>query len=71
MKLGFLGLGRMGRPMARNPLRAGHEVTVWNRGRSASDAFASAEAAHVAESPAEAARSGTRRSGYQPRGHVP
>jgi 3-hydroxyisobutyrate dehydrogenase-like beta-hydroxyacid dehydrogenase len=56
MKLGFLGLGRMGRAMAKNLLRAGHTVTVWNRTRSTSDAFASAKGAHVAESPAEAAR---------------
>ncbi|WP_394690559.1 NAD(P)-binding domain-containing protein [Hoeflea sp.] len=31
MKLGFAGLGRMGRRMAANCVRAGHEVTVWNR----------------------------------------
>jgi 3-hydroxyisobutyrate dehydrogenase-like beta-hydroxyacid dehydrogenase len=29
-KLGFLGLGIMGRPMARNLLRAGHEVALWS-----------------------------------------
>ncbi|MDX2154313.1 MAG: NAD(P)-dependent oxidoreductase [Bryobacteraceae bacterium] len=29
-KLGFLGLGIMGYPMARNLLRAGHEVAVWS-----------------------------------------
>ncbi|MEN6605743.1 MAG: NAD(P)-binding domain-containing protein, partial [Bryobacteraceae bacterium] len=29
-KLGFLGLGIMGRPMARNLLRAGHQVAVWS-----------------------------------------
>jgi 3-hydroxyisobutyrate dehydrogenase-like beta-hydroxyacid dehydrogenase len=28
-KLGFLGLGIMGYPMARNLIRAGHEVAVW------------------------------------------
>lgn len=31
MKVAFLGVGHMGEPMARNLLRAGHEVTVWNR----------------------------------------
>lgn len=31
MKLGFLGLGLMGRPMALNLVRGGHAVTVWNR----------------------------------------
>ncbi|HEY1204000.1 MAG: NAD(P)-dependent oxidoreductase [Bryobacteraceae bacterium] len=29
-KLGFLGLGIMGYPMARNLLRAGHEVALWS-----------------------------------------
>jgi 3-hydroxyisobutyrate dehydrogenase-like beta-hydroxyacid dehydrogenase len=29
-KLGFLGLGLMGYPMARNLLRAGHDVAVWS-----------------------------------------
>ncbi len=27
----FLGLGRMGRPMAANVRRAGYELVVWNR----------------------------------------
>jgi 3-hydroxyisobutyrate dehydrogenase-like beta-hydroxyacid dehydrogenase len=31
MKIGFLGLGIMGRPMAANLAKAGHELTVWNR----------------------------------------
>ena len=31
MKLGFVGLGRMGSAMAANLVRAGHEVTVFNR----------------------------------------
>ncbi|MCD7053211.1 NAD(P)-dependent oxidoreductase [Rhodococcus sp. BH2-1] len=29
--IGFLGMGTMGRPMARNLARAGYDVTVWNR----------------------------------------
>jgi 3-hydroxyisobutyrate dehydrogenase len=33
MKIGFIGLGTMGAPMARNLLRAGFEVTVHNRTR--------------------------------------
>src|SRR4029077_10500155 len=40
MKLGFLGLGRMGSGMARNLLRAGHEVTVFNRTREKAEALA-------------------------------
>jgi 3-hydroxyisobutyrate dehydrogenase-like beta-hydroxyacid dehydrogenase len=31
MKVGFIGLGRMGTAMAESLLRAGHEVTVYNR----------------------------------------
>lgn len=31
MKVGFIGLGIMGRPMALNLLQGGHEVTVWAR----------------------------------------
>lgn len=31
MRVGFVGLGIMGRPMALNLLKAGHTVTVWSR----------------------------------------
>ncbi len=31
MKIGFVGLGIMGRGMVRNLLKAGHSVTAWNR----------------------------------------
>src|SRR5689334_11503821 len=31
MKVAFLGLGRMGVPMAAHVVRAGHDLTVWNR----------------------------------------
>jgi 3-hydroxyisobutyrate dehydrogenase-like beta-hydroxyacid dehydrogenase len=31
MKIAFIGLGEMGRPMAANLLKAGHELRVWNR----------------------------------------
>src|SRR6478672_8329647 len=31
MKVGFIGLGRMGTGMAANLLKAGHTVTVYNR----------------------------------------
>ena len=56
MKIAFLGLGKMGVPMARRLLAAGHDVTVWNRTRERADALA-AQGAIVASSPAEAARS--------------
>lgn len=45
----------MGSGMARNLLRAGHQVTVYNKTRSKADALA-ADGAKVAGSPAEAAR---------------
>ena len=32
-RVAFIGLGTMGRGMARNLARAGHEVTAWNRTR--------------------------------------
>jgi 3-hydroxyisobutyrate dehydrogenase-like beta-hydroxyacid dehydrogenase len=31
MRIAFLGLGIMGRPMAQNLVKAGHELKVWNR----------------------------------------
>src|SRR5215469_12225369 len=31
MKIGFLGLGKMGTPMALRLIAAGHELSVWNR----------------------------------------
>jgi len=49
MKVAFLGLGNMGAPMGRNLVKAGHQVTVWNRTREVSGAVA-------ANTPAEAAR---------------
>ena len=57
MKLGFVGLGAMGAPMATNLLKAGHEVAVWNRSPERTDPLVEA-GARRAESPADAA-SGT------------
>ena len=37
MKIGFIGLGIMGKPMAKNLIKAGHELTVFNRSRAAVD----------------------------------
>ena len=51
MRVAFLGLGIMGRPMAANLVKAGHEVSTWNR-----SAGKEVEGAHSAASPAEAAR---------------
>jgi len=53
MRVGFIGLGSMGLPIARNLLRAGHELTVHNRTRSKAEALAP-EGARVADSLSEA-----------------
>lgn len=50
MRIGFIGLGRMGRPMTENLLKAGHEVTVHNRSRAVVDELA-ARGARPATSP--------------------
>ncbi len=34
LKIGWIGMGRMGFPMAERLLKAGHDVTIWNRTRS-------------------------------------
>ena len=53
MNLAFVGLGRMGTPIARNLSGAGHTVTVYNRTRNKAEELQSA-GAQVANSPAEA-----------------
>lgn len=52
MKLGVLGLGIMGAPMAQNLLEKGHEVIVWNRSAEKC-AGLEAQGARVLPSPAE------------------
>src|ERR1700744_194191 len=54
MKIGFLGLGAMGRGMAARLVAAGHEVHVWNRSHAPVDALV-AQGAHAAAPAAEAA----------------
>ena len=53
-RIGFIGLGVMGRPMAEHLVRAGHEVTVHNRSQGPVRALAEA-GAKAATSAAEAA----------------
>src|SRR4029077_19970000 len=55
MKIAFIGLGRMGIGMARNLLRAGHTLAVYNRTREKACLLAG-ESARVADSPADACR---------------
>jgi 3-hydroxyisobutyrate dehydrogenase-like beta-hydroxyacid dehydrogenase len=53
MKIGFIGLGRMGHHVASNLLKAGHQVTVWNRSQAPVQALVE-KGAVAAKSPEEA-----------------
>ena len=55
MKLGYIGIGLMGKPMVLRLLAAGHEVTVWNRSREKLTPVLE-KGARAADSPAEVAR---------------
>ena len=48
MKLGFIGLGVMGRPMAANLMKHGHEMTVYARRRESAEPVLAAGAAFCA-----------------------
>lgn len=54
MQIGWIGLGEMGLPMARNALRAGHTLIVYNRSRGRAEELGK-EGARVASTPQEAA----------------
>jgi 3-hydroxyisobutyrate dehydrogenase-like beta-hydroxyacid dehydrogenase len=54
MKVGFLGLGNMGSEMARNLIKAGHSLTVYNKTQSRAEELASL-GAKVARTPGQAA----------------
>lgn len=53
MKIGFLGLGKMGTPMALRLIAAGHELSVWNRSEGRTKPLLR-EGAIAAGTPAEA-----------------
>jgi 3-hydroxyisobutyrate dehydrogenase-like beta-hydroxyacid dehydrogenase len=55
MDIGFVGLGRMGGAIALNLIKAGHQVTVWNRTPSKAHPLV-ALGARSAENPREAAK---------------
>ena len=55
MKVGFVGLGAMGLPIARNLLEAGHGVTVYNRTRARAEELRP-EGARVVDGVADVAR---------------
>ena len=52
--VGFIGLGLMGRPMAANLLKAGYDLTLWNRTASRADALV-AQGAKRAATPRDVA----------------
>ena len=54
-KIAFLGLGVMGGPMAGHLVRAGHEVTVYNRTHAKAEAWVAANGGAWAKTPREAA----------------
>ena len=54
-RLGFIGLGIMGRPMASHLLKAGYSLTVWNRSSGAVDQLVE-QGARRATGPAGVAR---------------
>jgi len=56
MKLAFIGLGNMGHPMAGHLVRAGHQVTVFNRTATKAEAWVNEYGGDRAETPAGAAR---------------
>jgi 2-hydroxy-3-oxopropionate reductase len=51
MTVGFIGLGVMGKPMARNLRAAGHELVVHNRSRGPADELAQEDGITAADSP--------------------
>src|SRR3546814_2771791 len=56
-KVAFIGLGVMGYPMARHLVKAGHEVTVWNRSADKADRWVAQHKGRKAASPKAAAAS--------------
>jgi len=55
MKIGFIGLGIMGKPMSRNLLKAGYELVVFNRSKGAMNELVVA-GANAAANPREVAK---------------
>ena len=57
MKIGFIGLGAMGAPMAGHLLRAGHALSVWSRRAASADSLVARGATRCASPAAVAAAS--------------
>lgn len=54
-KLGFLGLGLMGAPMARNLLKAGHDVALWSHSKGKAEKIVSEAGGKACATPSEVA----------------
>ena len=55
LRVGFAGIGRMGRPQAANIAKAGFPLTVWNRTRAKAEELAAEVGATVVDRPADLA----------------
>ena len=53
-KIGWIGVGRMGTPMAERLLKAGHDVSIWNRTRAKAEPLA-AIGGKIVDKPSELA----------------
>ncbi len=53
MKVGFIGLGHLGRAIAERLVRQGVQLVVWNRTREKAEEFARETGSEVADSPAD------------------
>jgi 3-hydroxyisobutyrate dehydrogenase len=53
-RIGWIGMGRMGYPMAERLLKAGHDVTIWNRTRAKADPLA-AKGGKIVDKPSDLA----------------
>jgi 3-hydroxyisobutyrate dehydrogenase len=53
-KIGWIGVGRMGLPMAERLLKAGHDVTIWNRTRAKAEPL-SGKGGKIVDKPVELA----------------
>jgi len=56
LRVAFIGLGVMGYPMAGHLVRAGHDVTVFNRTREKAERWVAEHGGRMADSPAAAAQ---------------
>src|SRR3546814_5461198 len=59
-KIAYIGLGIMGAPMAGHLVRAGHDVTVFNRSMAKTRAWVEKHGGEAAVSPAQAAQEADR-----------